>query len=232
MYSSETNSSEINRKKIFAGICLALLPTAFSFVLVSNVLYQLKTEFILTNADVGYIGGSALWGMAISLLVIGPFLEKIGLKAAAKGAFIGHLIGVTLFLAAYPFTGDPFAFWILFLGAIGFGVGNGLIEVAGNPLTAALFPDNKTTKLNHFHAFFPGGMVLGGLLGWLMAQIGVLGPVNIGHWTFQISIVYIPVFLYGAILLPEKFPKTETAEAGIPLREIFRYTFTHPLVWG
>jgi len=228
-----TNQSvEINRKKIFAGICLALVPTGFSFVLVSNILYQLKAEFILTNAQVGYIGGAALWGMAVSLLIIGPFLEKIGLKKATVWAFVCHLAGVTFFLLGYPFAGEPSAFWILFMGAIGFGAGNGLIEVAGNPLTAALFPKNKTTKLNHFHAFFPGAMVVGGLLGWLMVQTGTVGPVNIGHWTWQIAIIYIPIIIYGIMVLPEKFPKTETAEAGIPIGEMFRYTFTHPLVWG
>ncbi len=232
MANTNNNGNSINRKKLFAGICLALLPTAFSFVLVSNILQQLKTEFILTNAHVGAIGGAALWGMAISLLVIGPTLEKIGFKNAARGAFISHLAGVTLFLAAYPFAGEPYAFWILFLGAIGFGIGNGMIEVTGNPLTAALFPDNRVTKLNHFHAFFPGGMVFGGLLGWLMVQIGAVGALNIGHWTFQIAIVYIPILIYGYLLLPEKFPKTLTAEAGRPISEMFRYTFTHPLVWG
>lgn len=229
---TETISSpgDINRKKLFTGACLALLPTAFSFVLVSGILGQLKAEFILTNADVGYIGGSALWGMSLSLLIIGPFLEKIGLKAAAVGAFIGHLTGVTLFLLAFFFSGTPMGFWVLMLGAIGMGIGNGLIEVAGNPLTATLFPENKTTKLNHFHAFFPGGMVLGGLVAWLMGQVGSIGPINIGHWTAQMMLVYIPIFIYGAMLLPEKFPKTETAEAGIPIREMIFYTLTHPLV--
>ncbi|MEX0779048.1 MAG: MFS transporter [Balneolales bacterium] len=226
------NSNDINKKKLFFGVCLAIIPTGASFVLVSNILYQLKTEFILTNAHVGYIGGSALWGMAISLLVIGPFLEKIGIKKATAGAFFSHMIGITLFLAAYPFAGDPIGFWILFLGAIGFGIGNGLIEVAGNPLVPALFPDNKTTKLNHFHAFFPGGMVLGGLIGFLMVQIGAIGPLNIGHWTFQIALVYIPVVIYGVMLLPEKFPKTESGEAGISMSEMFRYTFTNPYVIG
>jgi fucose permease len=228
-----TSATEtINRDRLFLGICCALIPTAFSFVLVSNILGQLKTEFVLTNAHVGYIGGAALWGMALSLLVFGPFLEKVGLKQATVGAFIGHLLGVTLFLVAFPFAGDPVAFWILFMGAIGMGVGNGLIEVAGNPLTAALYPKNTTTKLNHFHAFFPGGMVFGGLLGWFMVQTGTLGPVNIGHWTIQIAIVYIPILVYGALVLPEKFPKTRHAEAGIPIREMFRYTLTHPIFWG
>lgn len=226
------NKEDLERKKLFAGICLALFPTAFSFILVSNILGQLKNEFILTNADVGYIGGAALWGMSISLLVIGPLLEKIGLKKAAIGAFIGHISGVTLFLIGYFFQGDPSAFWILFLGAIGMGVGNGMIEVAGNPLTAALYPDNKTTKMNHFHSFYPAGLVLGGLLGWVMTQIGDLGAINVGHWTAQIAIVYIPILIYGWLLFPRKFPKTETAEAGIPTNEIFKYTFTTLPVLG
>jgi fucose permease len=211
---------------------MALLPTAFSFILVSNILNQLKTEFILTNADVGYIGGAALWGMSISLLTIGPFLEKIGLKNATIGAFAGHLSGVTLFLIGYFFAGDPSAFWILFMGAIGMGFGNGMIEVAGNPLTAALYPDNKTTKLNHFHGFYMGGLVLGGLIGWGMSQIGSIGSINIGHWTSQMAIVYIPILIYGWLLFPRKFPKTEIAEAGIPISEMFRYTFTSPKVLG
>jgi len=233
MNSTKNHTNSINRKKLFAGICLSLIPTAFSFVLVSNILNQLKTEFILTNAQVGFIGGAALWGMSVSLLILGPFLEKFGLKTATKGALICQLVGVTLFLAAAPFAGSPSAYWILFLGAIGFGAGNGLIEVAGNPLTAALFPTNKTTKLNHFHAFFYGGMVVGGLLGWGMVQIDTIGGmVNIGHWTWQIAIIYIPIIIYGVMLMPEKFPKTETEAAGLPIREMFRYTLTSPLVWG
>lgn len=227
-----SNGEGIDRDKLFIGICLALLPTAFSFVLVSNILNQLKTEFILTNADVGYIGGAALWGMSISLLTIGPFLEKIGLKKATIGAFVGHLSGVTLFLIGYFFAGDPSAFWILFMGAIGMGFGNGMIEVAGNPMTAALYPDNKTTKLNHFHGFYTGGLVLGGVLGWGMTQIGYMGPINIGHWTTQIAIVYIPIFIYGWLLFPRKFPQTETAQAGISMKEMFKYTFTNPYVLG
>src|SRR5690625_4451160 len=75
-------------------------------------------------------------------------------------------------------------------------------------------------------------MVLGGLIGWLMVQIGQVGTLQIGHWTWQIAIIYIPVLIYGFVLLPAKFPKTETSEAGIPMGELFKYTFTNPLVLG
>src|SRR5690625_2751093 len=101
---SSNHSASVNPRRLFVGMCLAIIPTGASFVFVSNIFQQLKTEFILTNAQVGYIGGAVLWGMALSLLLVGPFLEKIGLKKATVGAFFGHLIGTTLFLAAAPFA--------------------------------------------------------------------------------------------------------------------------------
>src|SRR5262245_2030649 len=91
---------EVHRSRLFFGICLSLIPTGASFSLVSNVLVQLKQQFILTNYQVGLIGGAALWGMAISLLVVGPMLEGIGLKNAARMAFTGHVLGLAIMLAA------------------------------------------------------------------------------------------------------------------------------------
>ena len=137
-----------NRSRLFFGTCLALIPTGASFALVSNILVPLKQEFILTNFQVGLIGGAALWGMAISLLVMGPMLEAFGLKNGARLAFAGHLIGITLMIAAVTRVGDPSAFWMLMGGAATLAAGNGMIEVTGNPLVAALYPDQKTKRLN------------------------------------------------------------------------------------
>ncbi|WP_341937547.1 MFS transporter [Marinimicrobium sp. C2-29] len=230
MSTATVDANGINRKRLFVGACIALFPTAFSFALLGGILGQLKTEFILTNASIGMIGGAVLWGMALSLIFVAPFLEKVGLKAAATGAFFSHLIGVSVVLSAYFVAGSPSGYWVLFLGAIVMGVGNGLIEAAGNPMTAALYPERKTVKLNHFHAFFPGGMVVGALLGFAMSQIGDIGFVNLGHWTIHIAVMYIPIIIYGVMLLPMKFPKTETAEAGVPVKEVLLYTLTHPIV--
>lgn len=72
----------MHRTRLFVGICLALIPTGAAFALISNVLGQLKEEFILTNYQAGLIGGAALWGMAISLLVLGPMLERYGRRWA------------------------------------------------------------------------------------------------------------------------------------------------------
>jgi putative membrane-bound dehydrogenase-like protein len=216
---------DLHRRRLFFGICLALIPTGASFALVSNILVPLKQQFILTNYQVGLIGGAALWGMAISLLVMGPLLEGFGLKNGARLAFLGHLAGITLMISAATRAGDPSAFWLLLAGAATLAAGNGMIEVTGNPLVAALFPDQKTKRLNWFHAFFPIGIVLGGITGFALSTWGG----RFAAWPYQLAVIYLPILVYGAMVLPQRFPKTENAQLGIPVREMFRYTLTSPL---
>ncbi len=223
------NQAEIHRGRLFAGICLALVPTGASFALLANVLGQLKEEFILTNAHVGFIAGAAIWGMAISLLVLGPLLEGFGLKRGTVLAFIGHVCGIVLMIAAAPFAGTDAGFWMLMLGAVVLAMGNGMIEVSGNPLTAALYTEDKTTKLNWFHAFFPIGILAGSLLGYVLNVY--FGGTALHHWTFQIGVILVPVIIYGIMVLPQKFPKTEGAEAGLPVGKMFLNTLTHPLMY-
>jgi len=225
MAGPRTPASDIHRSRLFFGICLALIPTGASFALVSNILIPLKQEFILTNYQVGLIGGAALWGMAISLLVMGPLLEGFGLKNGARLAFAGHITGVTLMIAAASRTGDPAAFWMLMVGAATLAAGNGMIEVTGNPLVATLYPDQKTKHLNWFHAFFPIGIVLGGLVGFALTSWGG----RFAHWPYQLAVIYAPMLLYGVMVLPQKFPPTENAQAGLPVGEMFRFTLTSPL---
>jgi putative membrane-bound dehydrogenase-like protein len=220
-----TPQTDVHRNRLFFGICLALIPTGASFALVSNILVPLKQQFILTNYQVGLIGGAALWGMAISLLVMGPLLEGFGLKNGARLAFAGHMLGISLMLLAVTRVGDPSAFWLLMAGAATLAAGNGMIEVTGNPLVAALYPDQKTKRLNWFHAFFPIGLVLGGLTGFALATWGG----RFAAWPYQIGVIYLPILVYGVMVLPQKFPKTENAQMGIPVREMFVYTLTNPL---
>src|SRR5687767_8524834 len=225
MVESSTATGAVHRSRLFFGTCLALIPTGASFALVSNILVPLKQQFILTNYQVGLIGGAALWGMAISLLVMGPLLEGFGLKNGARLAFLGHLAGISLMISAASRAGDPSAFWLLLVGAATLAAGNGMIEVTGNPLVAALFPDQKTKHLNWFHAFFPIGIVLGGITGFALSTWGG----RFAAWPYQLAVIYLPILVYGAMVLPQRFPKTETAQLGIPVREMFRYTLTSPL---
>lgn len=222
---SPTDASGIDRAKLFSGICLTLVPSGACFAVISNVMLQLKEQFILTNYQVGMIAGAAIWGMAISLLMLGPMLEAYGLKNGFRFGFTAHLFGLTLMISAVAMSGSSAAFWLLMGGAATLSVGNGMMVTAGDPLVVALYPESKTTRLNLYHAFFPIGIMFGGLSSFALSNWG--GPLS--YWPFQLSIIYIPVLLYGSLVLPRRFPKTENAQAGLPVREMFRYTFTHPL---
>ena len=75
-----------------------------------------------------------------------------GLKNGVRVGFAAHLTGITLMIAGVTQSGSPSGLWILMAGAATLAVGNGMIEVARNPLVAALHPEAKTTHLNWFHA--------------------------------------------------------------------------------
>lgn len=207
----------IRPRRLFAASCIALVATSVAFAVVGAIMLALKREFVLTNLQVGWIGGAALWGFAVSQLLFAPLCDTLGMRFLLRLAFLCHLAGALLMIAAG-------GFWTLFFGALGLSLGNGLVEAACNPLVAALYPENKTVKLNQFHVWFPGGIVIGSVAAWLLDQSGA------DAWQLKVSLILVPTLLYGALMLREHFPPTEGVSAGVSMKEMFRATFTTPLM--
>jgi len=95
------------------------------------------------------------------------------------------------------------------------GFAHGLVEAVINPLAATIYPDNKTHKLNVLHAWWPGGIAMGGVLAW------VLGQAHLG-WQMRWGMVLIPVVIYGFMLIGQQFPPTERVAAKVSTEEMFR----------
>jgi MFS family permease len=207
----------IRPARLFFGSCTAVTALAFTFAAMSAVMYQLKTEFLLDNAQVGLIGGAGLWGMAISQISFSSLTDLVGMRNLLRLALVGHIVGVGLFVFATGFTS-------LLVGALVIAIANGVIEAVCNPLTATLFPDRKAGMLNRMHLWFPGGIVLGGLACWGLDQVHA-------DWRAKMLIVLIPALAYGVIFLREKFPPTEAAAAGHKLSDAFKAVATSPLLW-
>ena len=211
-------SAQVDADRLFLGSCIALIATSVAFATVGAVMLALKREFVLTNEEVGWIGGAALWGFAVSQLIFAPLADSLGMRALLRFAFVGHLLGALVMIGADGFT-------MLFIGALVIAMGNGLVEAACNPLVAALYPDNKTVKLNQFHVWFPGGVVIGGL-----ASFG-LDSVGITSWQVKLGLILIPTLIYGWMILREPFPATEGVDAGVGMGEMFKAAFATPLMW-
>jgi MFS family permease len=100
------------------------------------------------------------------------------------------------------------------IGQLILGVGHGLIEATINPLAATIYPEDKTHRLNVLHAWWPGGLAMGGLLGFAMTRSQV-------NWQIQYGIILLPAVVYGLMLLGQPFPPTERKAAGVSTGEMW-----------
>jgi len=211
--------ANIQRNKLFVASCLALLVTSLSFGIRAGLLNQWGTEFNLSASQLGTIAATAFWGFPLAVIIGGMVVDVIGMKRLLVLAFIFHLLGIILTIFAGSF-GDPF--WSLFISTLCIGIANGTVEAACNPLVTALYPENKTTKLNHFHLWFPGGIFIGTLIVYLynQAEIGGIGGFN--AWQIQVATMLIPTLIYGYLFSKLKFPVTERVAAGVSSGVMYR----------
>jgi MFS family permease len=205
----------IHRGQLFTASCLALLVTSLSFGIRAGILGQLGTEFGLNATQLGTIAATAFWGFPLAVIIGGMIVDVIGMKRLLLLAFLFHMGGILLTVFAK-------GYWPLFLSTLLIGIANGTVEAACNPLVAALFPDNKTTKLNHFHLWFPGGIVIGTLLVFLYNKAGIGNIGAMKPWQIQVGIMLIPTLIYGYLISRLKFPVTERVAAGVSTVEMYR----------
>jgi fucose permease len=182
-----------------------------SFALRGAAAAAWANEFHLTNEQVGWINSTAFWGFTLAMVFGGPLCDALGLGRIVGLAFLGHAAGILLTIFAWDF-------WSLYIGTLLFGIANGSVEAACNPLIATLFPGDKTTKLNHFHVWYPGGIVIGGLLSFALAQ-ATLG------WKAQFITMLVPLAVYGLMFLRQEFPRTERVQQGVSTGAMFRACF-------
>lgn len=196
------------RNQLFVASCLALLVTSLSFGIRAGILSRLGVQFELNAAQLGSIAATAFWGFPLAVVIGGFVVDVIGMKRLLLVAFVFHLVGILLTI----FAGG---YWTLFISTLCIGIANGTVEAACNPLVATIFSDNKTTKLNHFHLWFPGGIVIGTLL------VFVLDKMNIG-WQVQVGLMIIPTLIYGFLFSKLNFPVTERVAQGISTGDMYK----------
>lgn len=215
--------SNIQPNKLFVASCLALLVTGLSFGIRAGNLSQWATDFNLSASQLGVITATAFWGFPLAVILGGMIVDAVGMKKLLIMAFICHLAGIILTVYAGSFGN---AYWPLFISTLLIGIANGTVEAACNPLVASLYPGNKTTKLNHFHLWFPGGIVIGSLIvfGYDKMQIGVVGSYQ--PWQIQVATMIIPTLIYGFLFSGLKFPQTERVTAGISTGQMYKSLLT------
>ena len=200
--------ANIQSNKLFFAARIALIATAMTFAFRAALEGVWGNEFQLTKEQLGWVFAPAFWGFTLAMIFGGPLCDVIGMKRLLGVAFVGHLVGVIIYLVSKDAT-------MLFIGTLFIGIANGMVEAACNPLVVSLYPENKTTMLNRFHVWFPGGIAVGGILSYFLLEKMQL------DWRILVSLLFIPVIIYGILFWRLELPKTERVSKGISTKEMF-----------
>ncbi len=196
-------------KILFLASFMTLIAAGIGFSIRNSLLGTWGHQFGFTQTELGAITGAGLWGFPVAIIALSFVVDRLGYGPLMVLAFILHSLSAVVTLAASAFSHDM-AYQCLYWGSFLFALANGTCEAVINPLTATLFPNNKTHYLNILHAGWPGGLVLGALL-------GLVFDFTQTRWEIQMAMFLLPTAFYGALMVGRHFPRSEATASGISL---------------
>jgi MFS family permease len=192
-----------NSGRLFVASFLAMIAIGMGFSARGAILGTWGAEFGFTKAELGIITGFGLTGFGLTVMLFSVLVERWGYKVMLAATFAFHFLSGAITLLATPLFhsfGKEAAFWCLSLGTTIFSVGNGAAEAVVNPLVAALYPSQRTHRLNMLHAGFPGGLVLGALVGVFLEG---------SRWELILLMYLVPTVIYGALFFGQALPASQ-----------------------
>ena len=213
---------DANKRRLFLICLLAITTTSMSFVLRSSIAQDIQTGLFdpidpLRSASmVGSALGVAFLSFAITVAVGSPLIDAVGMRTVLLLCGLTFVTGTGLTILADQLGTGTGVYNFVWMGMLLSGMGWGCSEAVINPLTTTLYPDDKTHKLNVLHAWWPAGIIIGGVAGL------ALGALNL-DWRYKFAVVMLPATaLIFLLLTTGRFPKTERAAAGLPASEMFK----------
>jgi MFS family permease len=209
-----------NEKILFWASFATLIAAGIGFSVRGAILKDWGQQFGFTQSELGTITGGGLVGFGLTIIFFSFLADKFGYGKLMLVAFLFHASSAVLTFAATPVYnayGKDAAYICLYAGMWLFAFGNGTCEAVINPLTATLFPKNKTHWLNILHAGWPLGLILGAVivLGFNLTGEGI-------RWELKLGVFLVPVLAYGLMMFNRPFPKSEAQSAGVPLPEMMK----------
>jgi MFS family permease len=192
--------------RLFAACIFALIATAFGFIVRAILLHTLGLEFDLSESQKGALQGAGLFPFALSIIFFSLIIDRVGYGRAMAFAWVLHVVSALVTIMATSYAA-------LYIGTLLFSLANGTIEAVVNPVTATLYPHNKTPRVIMLHSGWAAGLVLGGLMAIALSHLG---------WRWKIGLFLIPTLIYGAMMLGQKFPVQERVAARVPYADMMR----------
>ncbi len=218
----------MNPRKLFIASCIALITTSMVFSIRGDILDSLGADFHLSKEQLGMILSPAFWGFTLSILIGGSLVDFFGMRNLLLVSAAGYLIGPLAIIFAPRNEGS---FNLLYGAMLILGLSQGLVEGVINPLCATMFPNEKTRRMNILHAWWPGGLIIGGLASYLLTKVlgldaGVVPPeIRTFGWQIKLALIMVPAVIFAVMVWKEKFPATEREAAGVSNGEMIGELF-------
>ena len=213
--------NDYRKTRLFLVSSLALTMAGVGAALRANTAGDLQRIF-LDPIDKAHSGemianvlGLPFLGFALTIAIGSPLLDYIGMGLLLPLSGVCFTAGALIMMFAGSLAEGSAVYTVIWVGALITGIGWGLVETVVNPLIASLYPEAKTAKLNTLHAWWPGGLVIGGLLGVAMSGAGL-------GWQAKLFVVVLPALAVVVLSIGVRFPPTERAAAGVSMGEMFR----------
>ena len=221
-----------NRRLLFVLSNLAIFMIGLGFAVRAGIVTDLKVEMfdvldLARSATMaGEVIGATFIGFALTLLFGGALVDFIGMKRMLLFAAFGFIVGSICIVGASMVEVSTLSYWLVYMGLLLTGFGWGAVEAATNPLIATVFPDEKTHRLNVLHAWWPAGIVVGGLLGVALSAMHLA-------WQFNLFVLIVPACVLAWLVVRAEFPQTERVTLGISYQDMLMQLVRSPgfFIW-
>jgi MFS family permease len=226
---STIDAPPLRRGRLFIVALMALFTAGAAVSMRAATAVHMRSEYLdpinKLNAGemIGTVLGAAFAGFAITLLLVSAVLAKIGFRNALIAAAALLIAGFAIVaeagsLGVSPYTG-------LLVGMVVQGLGWGLVETVINPLTSAVYAQDRVSRLSILHAWYPAGVVGGALMGLAVDGAGV-------PWRLELAVLTVLCLAFATLAALEPFPPVSASTAApVTPGEMIKATLHSPTIF-
>jgi predicted MFS family arabinose efflux permease len=163
----------------------------------------------------------AFWAFTIAIFISGNLVDLVGMRRLHILSALGFVAGVGFIVLAPRPTAPVASLFehvgttMLYAGFFLMGISHGLVEGVINPLMASLYPEEKTRRITSVHAWWPAGLIIGGLLAVALTNLGI-------GWPLKLGLILVPAIAYLSMALSMSYPKTERAMSNVSTGDMWK----------
>lgn len=226
------SQTPVKRSRLFFIANLSIFMIGLGFAIRANIAGDIQREMFgaidlaRSGTMIGQVLGATFLGFAFTLLFGSALVDRLGMRRMLSFAALGFIGGSAIVFAASVVPPGAATYRLVYAGFLLTGLGWGAVEAASNPLVTALYPDEKTHRLNILHAWWPAGIVAGGLLGLGLAALDT-------PWQLNLLILALPGIALAVLVTTTAFPVTERIAAGVSDADMYLEVLRSPscFIW-